>query len=142
MHDCHMRLIHAIIIFKIMNVMVVMDKYDAQAELFKVLAHPIRLQILDMLRAGEVCVCHIEAVIGKRQAYISQQLMSLREAGLVETRRDGWRVYYRLSNERVEALLALSLAPVTSAEQVTVEDCPCPACHAMRADESAEALNA
>ncbi|HEX2621311.1 MAG TPA: metalloregulator ArsR/SmtB family transcription factor [Phototrophicaceae bacterium] len=67
--------------------------YEHLAELFKGLAHPIRLQILDLLREGEMGVCHIEAVLNKRQAYISQQLMMLRETGLVECRRDGLKVY-------------------------------------------------
>ena len=59
-----------------------MAPYKNAALRLKALAHPVRLQILDMLRADdEVCVCHMEAAFGKRQAYISQQLMVLREAG-------------------------------------------------------------
>ncbi|MEW6406696.1 MAG: permease [Chloroflexota bacterium] len=46
-----------------------------------ILMHPARLGILDLLREGEACVCHMEAVFGYRQAYISQQLMVLRDAG-------------------------------------------------------------
>ena len=45
--------------------------YDSLSSLFKALAHPTRLQILDMLRRGELCVCHIETALDKRQAYIS-----------------------------------------------------------------------
>ena len=45
-------------------------RYTDATTRFKALAHPIRLQILDMLRGGEVCVCHMEAALGKRQAYI------------------------------------------------------------------------
>jgi DNA-binding transcriptional ArsR family regulator len=62
---------------------IMVARYTDAAVRFKALAHPVRLQILDMLRSGEVCVCHMEAVLGKRQAYISQQLMVLRDAGLV-----------------------------------------------------------
>jgi DNA-binding transcriptional ArsR family regulator len=72
-----------------------MDVYDSQAKLFKALMHPARLAILDVLRAGEACVCHMEAALGYRQAYISQQLMVLRDAGLVEDRREGWNIFYR-----------------------------------------------
>jgi ArsR family transcriptional regulator len=63
-----------------------MDAYEYQAALLKALAHPVRLQILDILRDGEQCVCHIEAVLGLRQAYILQQLMLLRKAGLLADR--------------------------------------------------------
>jgi DNA-binding transcriptional ArsR family regulator len=57
------------------NIMVA--RYTDATVRFKALAHPVRLQILDMLRSGEVCVCHMETALGKRQAYISQQLMVL-----------------------------------------------------------------
>src|SRR5512146_1374640 len=79
--------------------------YDAQARLFKALMHPGRLAILDVLRAGEACVCHMEAALGFRQAYLSQQLMVLREAGLVDDRRDGWNVYYRVVKSDVFAVI-------------------------------------
>ena len=59
--------------------------------------HPTRMAILDVLRGGEQCVCHMEAVLGLRQAHISQHLMILREAGLVTDRRDGWNIFYRVS---------------------------------------------
>ncbi len=104
------------------------DSYEQSAEFFKALAHPIRLQILDILRAGEVCVCHIEATLQKRQAYISQQLMMLRETGLVLSRREGGRIYYRLADERLYRLLDVMFShPHPSAIEI-IEDCPCPKC--------------
>jgi len=60
-----------------------MDPLEDSAALFKLLSHPSRLAILQVLRDGEECVCHMEAALGLRQAYISQQLMVLRQAGLV-----------------------------------------------------------
>ncbi|NWG15296.1 MAG: winged helix-turn-helix transcriptional regulator [Chloroflexi bacterium] len=83
--------------------------YDDLALVFRALAHPVRLHILDLLRGGEICVCQIEAALGKRQAYISQQLMVLREAGLVETRKEGLQVFYRLVSPLAETLLASAL---------------------------------
>ena len=62
---------------------------DLRVQIFKVLTHPARLAILEILRDGEHCVCHMEAHLGFRQAYISQQLSVLRDAGLVQDRRDG-----------------------------------------------------
>jgi DNA-binding transcriptional ArsR family regulator len=84
---------------------IVLARYTDATVRFKALAHPVRLQILDMLRGGEVCVCHMEAVLGKRQAYISQQLMVLRDAGLVESRKDGLSVFYRVIDDVVFDLL-------------------------------------
>ena len=104
-----------------------MIDYQEAAAHFKALAHPVRLQILDMLRDGEVCVCHMEAALGKRQAYISQQLMVLRDVGLVDSRRDGLQVFYRIINPDVEALLDASLGP-TRKQAAALDDCPCPKC--------------
>jgi DNA-binding transcriptional ArsR family regulator len=78
-----------------------MAVYDESAKLFKTLRHPARLEILEILRDGEHCVCHIEAVLGYRQAYISQQLSVLRQAGLVQDRRNGWNIFYRVVESRV-----------------------------------------
>lgn len=60
--------------------------YTQPARWLKAMAHPTRLEILDILRRGEECVCHTEAALGRRQSYISQQLMALRDAGLVGSR--------------------------------------------------------
>lgn len=101
-------------------------------DLFRVLAHPARLAILEELRAGEQCVCHMETSLGFRQAYLSQQLGVLRAAGLVEDRRDGWNIFYRVSAPQVYDVLqaANSLgatSQVTNREQVETL-CPCPKC--------------
>ena len=78
---------------------------DKPVRLFKALMHPARLEILDVLRDGEQCVCHIEAMLGLRQAYISQQLSVLRDVGLVQDRRDGWNIYYRVADRQVYAII-------------------------------------
>lgn len=107
-----------------------MPDYARIADLFKAAAHPVRLQILDLLRGGgEVCVCHMEAALGRRQAYVSQQLMILREAGLVQARKDGLRTYYRLVDARAASVLEAVFGPAQSPAQ-PLEDCPCPRCAA------------
>ena len=58
-----------------------MKPFEAEAHFFKLLMHPARLEILDELRKDEACVCHLEAKLGYRQAYISQHIMVLRKAG-------------------------------------------------------------
>lgn len=103
--------------------------YDTLSNCLKALAHPARLQILDMLRRGEVCVCHIETALGRRQAYVSQQLMVLRETGLVASRRDGLRVFYRLADPLAADLLDAALGPIHPGRgPARLEGCPCPAC--------------
>ncbi len=79
--------------------------YEPQVKLFKALMHPVRLAILDILREGEECVCHMEAILGFRQAYISQHLMILRDAGLVTDRRNGWNIFYRASKPGIYAVI-------------------------------------
>ena len=80
------------------------------ATLFKALAHPKRLAILETLRDAERCVCEIEEVLDLRQAYVSQQLTVLRETGLVCYRKDGWNVYYRIARPEVYTLLDMAIA--------------------------------
>ena len=107
-----------------------MDPLENAAALFKLLSHPSRLAILHLLRDGEECVCHIEAALGLRQAYISQQLMVLRQAGLVTDRRDGWNVFYRVAKPEVFALFDSALVTVGQDARASVpsraEVCPAP----------------
>jgi len=102
-------------------------------DIFKALMHPTRLSILEILREGEQCVCHLEAVLNSRQAYISQHLMVLREAGLVEDRREGARIYYRVIEPEVFDLLetAMRMGGVEPGHHINirVEGCPCPSCN-------------
>jgi DNA-binding transcriptional ArsR family regulator len=92
-----------------------MEGYDALAKVMKALAHPARLKILRVLQAhGEACVCHLETVLGYRQAYISQQLMRLREAGLVIDRREGMNVFYTLAGEAVVRMLDVAQETVST----------------------------
>lgn len=65
--------------------------------LFKALGDETRLRIVALLAHGELCVCHIEAALALSQPNASRQLGVLRAAGVVEPRRDGTWVYYRLA---------------------------------------------
>jgi ArsR family transcriptional regulator len=114
-----------------------MESYERQAEAIKALAHPIRLRILDILAEGEACVCHLTAVLNQRQPYVSQQLMALRDAGLVADRKEGTLVYYRLADRRVAEVVALTREALRAMGQDVqvppvpkspVSGCPCPKC--------------
>lgn len=81
--------------------------YKLQAETMKALAHPTRIAILELLRQGEVCVCEMCPNLELAQPNISQHLAILRACNLVATRRDGVRILYRVSDERVFEILDL-----------------------------------
>jgi ArsR family transcriptional regulator len=66
----------------------------------KALADPTRLRILGLLLGGEVCVCHIHESLRIPQPRASRHLAYLRRAGLVETRKDGQWVHYRLASPK------------------------------------------
>lgn len=66
------------------------------ARLFRALGDETRLRILALLAHGELCVCHLQDALELPQPTVSRQLAILRAAGLVEDRREGTWVYYRL----------------------------------------------
>jgi DNA-binding transcriptional ArsR family regulator len=104
---------------------------EDQARIFKALTHPARIAILNHLRDSEHCVCHLEAHLGLKQAYISQQLAVLRDAGLIQDRRDGWNIFYRVSSPKIFELLD-SAARLAGRKESAISpadvDCPCPHC--------------
>lgn len=104
--------------------------FEKQAQAFKVLTHPARLAILEILRDGEHCVCHMEAHLGYRQSYISQQLSVLREAGAIHDRRDGWNIYYCVSDDHIFSVMD-AMYQMTGIEKPRINQtvhCECPQC--------------
>jgi len=110
-----------------------------EEQISRLLAHlgqPARIQILWIIGAQAACVCHLEAVLGMRQASISQHLMVLRKAGLVSADRDGRNIFYHLTRPEVVVFLqqAAQLAGI-SPEALRlwslrpVPNCPCPQCN-------------
>lgn len=109
---------------------------DLLARTLALIGQPARIQILFALEQSEACVCHLEAVLGMRQASISQHLMLLRDAGLVETRRERRNIFYRITRpELVEilrqaaALAGLDPAALANLPPGPVAGCPCPVCN-------------
>lgn len=76
--------------------LVPLEQLVRAAPLIRVAAHPVRLRILDFLRRGEDCVGNIASAAECEQAVTSQHLATLRQHGILASRRDGQRVYYRL----------------------------------------------
>ena len=106
------------------------------ANVLKVLGSPFRVKLLYAIGRGEACVCHLETVLKKRQAYISQHLMVLRDAEILETRREGKYIYYRIADESIFDLFAAAagIHQITAdqlpviAQPGTQDNCQCPKC--------------
>lgn len=96
------------------------------ARIFKALADETRLRILALLNSGELCVCDLMAVLALPQSTASRHLATLRNAGLVEDRRQGVWIYYRLTTSET---LPADLLPLL---QVQLNELP-----AARADRQA-----
>ena len=83
--------------------------FEVKAELFKALAHPVRVRVLEVLAEGrEHSVGDLAAEIGVEAPHLSQQLGILRRAGLVVSRREATTVYYSLKDPLLVELLAVA----------------------------------
>ena len=84
-----------------------MDKRVAEhaSEILKVIAHPVRLQIVELLQARDMCVGDIVKALTNKQATTSQQLIMMKDKGVLSCRHEGTRVYYHIENKNVIKLL-------------------------------------
>ena len=106
------------------------------AEPLSAIASPQRIAILLAIGKGEACVCHLETALGLRQAYISQHLMALRKADILQDRREGRYVFYKIKNASLLDLITasatlsgLSVESVSALINTQVyPSCECPHC--------------
>ena len=102
---------------------------------FAALADPTRLRLLHLMKDGEICVCFLQGVLQANQPKISRHLAYLRRAGLVEARREGKWMYYRLKKQESDLRQILDLALRRAGREAEVrqdmkrlaEICCCPA---------------
>lgn len=83
---------------------------DAELSSFKALANEKRLAIVHALREGELCACELETVLDAPQSTVASHLRKLRDAGIVNTRKDGKWTYYRIADTASLQLLDLAAA--------------------------------
>jgi DNA-binding transcriptional ArsR family regulator len=106
--------------------------YQQIGELFEVIGSPTRIQILLAIGAGETCVCHLESLLELRQAYISQQLMELREKDIIASRREGKFNYYHIEKPEVFDLVRMAARVIGILDDELViqahASCECPKC--------------
>jgi ArsR family transcriptional regulator len=81
---------------------------EVKAELFKALAHPARIRVLELLVDGEHTVSEMQPIVGIESSHLSQQLAVLRRTRLVTTRKEGSSVVYSLRDPLVADLLAVA----------------------------------
>lgn len=79
--------------------------YEKKAAILKALAQSTRLRILEMLKEGERCVCEIYPELGQEQPNISKHLSLMKQAGILDCRKEGLRVIYWIKNPEVLEIL-------------------------------------
>lgn len=89
--------------------------YVVKAQMFRVLGHPVRIRILELLTDGERTVGDLQTALQLDSSGTSQHLTALRQQGILESRRAGTSVYYRLRDPRISQLLAVAKQILTSA---------------------------
>lgn len=75
--------------------------FDRPAQVLQAMAHPRRLEIINLLRDDELSVTQIQNMLALRQAYLSQHLMVLREAHVLESQKRGKEIFYRIANKNI-----------------------------------------
>ena len=97
------------------------------------IGNPVRVQIMLAIGNGEACVCHLESLLELRQAYISQQLMTLRKKKIITSRREGKYIYYRLVDPEVleifKTAAAITGVPAIALAVQDHSNCMCPKCN-------------
>lgn len=88
--------------------------YRLKAEFFRLLGHPARVRILELLREGEQSVGELQAGLGLDSSGTSQHLTAMRRLGLLESRRAGTNVFYRVNDPRIFQLLEVAKQVLTS----------------------------
>lgn len=88
--------------------------YQAKAEFFRILGHPARVRTLELLRDGERTVGDLQSALGLDSSGTSQHLGVLRRHGVLESRRDGTSVYYRIKDPRTLQLLEVARQILTT----------------------------
>ncbi len=70
--------------------------FEKQAQIAKAIAHPLRIAIVDFLKDSEQCVCDIAEYVGSERSNVSRHLMVMVSAGVLEHRKEGLKVIYKL----------------------------------------------
>ena len=72
-----------------------------EVDIFKALADPTRLKILECIKNGEKCICEIIPYTGKSQPNVSQHLKVMKHAGIIDERKDGTKIMIKASSDEI-----------------------------------------
>ncbi|WP_461205710.1 ArsR/SmtB family transcription factor [Clostridium sp. DL1XJH146] len=85
-----------------------MDNEEVYVKIFKALAHPIRINIIKMLKDGSRCVCELNELVEYSQSNLSQHLKILKDVGILKAHKEGLKIIYCIKDERCIELLDLA----------------------------------
>lgn len=98
-----------ILIFEYVNknkeYIVAVEQFKKQARLFKILANPVRLELLHTMAKRKICVNSLSDLVSRRQANISQHLSIMRNMGIIDSHRTGKKLCYFITSQEVKILL-------------------------------------
>ncbi len=101
-----------------------MAQLERAAEILKTVAHPVRLQIVDLLDRGEQTVTALCQLLGAQQPYVSQQLNLMKAKGVLSSRRSGTQVYYALADPRVAKIIQCVREQSSGQQEADLESSP------------------
>jgi DNA-binding transcriptional ArsR family regulator len=81
------------------------ERFKKQARLFKMLANPVRLEILQTLSKRKICVNSLSELVSRRQANISQHLSIMRNMGIIDSQRSGKKQCYFITDREIKKLV-------------------------------------
>ena len=92
-------------ISKLMESLPDKDQFETYSSKLKALSDPTRLEILYLLSDGEMCVCRMTPALDKPQSSVSRHLNVLKNLGFIKSRKEGVRVYYKLTSPKIANLV-------------------------------------
>ena len=105
---CDVECTHEDVVHMVLERMPPEDELLDLAELFKVFGDTTRVKILYVLFESEMCVCDIAETLGISQSAVSHQLRIIKQARLIQNRREGKTVYYSLADDHVKTIIGMA----------------------------------
>ena len=111
-HICDCEMIHEAVVADTREKLQPETEYTSLAALFKMFGDGTRVKLLHALEQNELCVCDLAALLGVTKSAVSHQLRILRDAHLVNSRKEGRMVFYSLCDEHVKTIIETALEHV------------------------------
>ncbi len=109
---CSCTVIHEDVVTRVRETLINENHALSLADFFKVFGDSTRIKIINALFSSEMCVCDIAALLGMTQSAISHQLRTLKQARLINSKKDGKVVYYSLDDEHIKEIFNKGLTHI------------------------------